>query len=73
MGCAILVQLLDPQAIILAGGLAQDNPVLIGALQQELSRRVSVWEQRGLEIRASQLGYHAGVLGAAAIALKCVL
>jgi glucokinase len=70
IGCAILVTLLDPQAIILAGGLAQDNPVLIGALQQELSRRVSVWEQRGLEIRPSRLGYHAGVLGGAAIALN---
>lgn len=70
MGCAMMVQLLDPQAIILAGGLAQDNPILVAALESELSARVSVWKQRGLQIRASQLGYHAGVLGAAAIVLQ---
>ena len=70
IGCAIIVQLLDPQAIILAGGLAQDNPILLAALESELSGRVSVWKQRGLLILASDLGYHAGVLGAAAIALQ---
>jgi len=70
LGCAIIVQLLDPQAIILAGGLAQDNPILAAALEAELSTRVSVWKQRGLQVRASELGYHAGVLGAAAIALQ---
>jgi glucokinase-like ROK family protein len=68
VGCAAIVQLVDPQAIILAGGLAQDNPVLLEAFEQELSKRVTVWDQRKLQVRASVLGYHAGVLGGAAIA-----
>ncbi len=70
IGCAMIVQLLDPEAIILAGGLAQNNPILIAALKAELSGRVSVWQQRRLQIRSSELGYHAGVLGAAAIAVQ---
>ncbi len=69
-GCAILLQLLDPEAIVLAGGLAQDNPILIEMLKRELSPLVSVWEQRRLEIVASKLGYYGGVLGAAALLLE---
>jgi glucokinase-like ROK family protein len=69
-GCAILVQLLDPEAIILAGGLAQKNQMLINVLRDELSQLVSVCEARRLSIMASRLGYYGGVLGAAAIALE---
>lgn len=69
-GCSLLIQLLDPEALILAGGLAQDNPRLITGLERELSRRVPVWEQRQLKILTSSVGYHAGVLGAAALPLE---
>lgn len=68
-GCAILVQLLDPQALIVAGGLVQNNPMLMDGLNEELAKLVSVWSQRQLSVTASKLGYHAGVLGSAAIAL----
>jgi predicted NBD/HSP70 family sugar kinase len=71
-GCAILVNLLDPEALILAGGLAQDNPELLSALAAELPRRVLVWSERRLGIGVSTLGYHAGVLGAAAVALDAL-
>jgi len=67
-GCAILVQLLDPEAIILSGGLAINNPVLVESLRVELRRVVSVWDQRQLSVVASKLGYFGGVLGAAALA-----
>jgi N-acetylmannosamine-6-phosphate 2-epimerase/N-acetylmannosamine kinase len=67
-GSAILVQLLDPQALILGGGVVQKNPLLIADLQLYLSQRVSVWKQRALRIVPSPLGYHGGVLGAAAAA-----
>lgn len=68
IGCASMVSLLDPEMLILAGGLAQDNPLLLEALKEELSRRVSVPSQRKLKVQASALGYSAGVLGAAAVA-----
>jgi N-acetylmannosamine-6-phosphate 2-epimerase / N-acetylmannosamine kinase len=69
IGCAILVHLLDPQALIVAGGLVQNNPLLVASLQEKLAERVTVWDQRQLRVMASELGYHAGVLGAAAVAL----
>ena len=69
-GCAVLVQLLDPEALILAGGLIEKNPILLSSLTLELARRISTSDRRNLRIEASTLGYHAGVLGAAALALS---
>jgi len=68
MGCASIVQLLDPELLIVAGGLAQDNPLLLSALVENLAQMATVWQQRKLRIVASSLGYSAGVLGAAAVA-----
>jgi glucokinase len=68
IGCASIVQLLDPDLLILAGGLAQSNPLLFNALEQNLAGKSTVWRQRNLRIAASSLGYEAGVLGAAAVA-----
>jgi glucokinase len=68
IGCASIVQLLDPELLVLAGGLAQNNPLLLSALAENLAQRVTVWRQRKLRIAASSLGYSAGVLGAAAVA-----
>ena len=67
-GCALLVQLLDPEALIFAGGLAQNNPLLLNLLEKDLAGRVPVWRERKLKLLTSQLGYHAGVFGAAALA-----
>lgn len=67
-GLASAVQLLDMPLIVLAGGLAQDNPLLLAELSRELPRQVTAAEMRRLEVRASPLGYYAGVLGAAAVA-----
>lgn len=67
-GLASAVHLLDVPLIVLAGGLAQDNPLLLAELRQELPRQVTAAEARRLEVRVSPLGYYAGVLGAAAVA-----
>jgi glucokinase len=71
-GCASIVHLLDPEMIILSGGLAQDNPQLLADVSDELSRHVMAWELRGLKVEASALGYYGGVLGAAAIAFDAL-
>lgn len=68
VGCASIVNLLDPELLILAGGLAQNNPHLVKDFTEELAKRVSVWPERRLRVEASTLGYSAGVLGAAAAA-----
>jgi glucokinase len=72
IGCASIVNLLDPEMVILAGGLVQDNSLLLKAFGEELARRVTVWPERHLQVQASAFGYSAGVLGAAAVASLAV-
>ena len=69
-GCSVLVHLLDPSALIISGGLAQNNSLLFRLLSDKLAARVSAWNHRRLAILPSALGYHGGVLGAAAVALE---
>jgi glucokinase-like ROK family protein len=72
IACASMVAMLDPEMVILAGGLAQDNPHLLEALSTELTKRVVLWPQRRLRVQASPLGYAAGVAGAAAVAFAAL-
>jgi predicted NBD/HSP70 family sugar kinase len=67
-GCAAAVHLLDPAMLIFAGGLTQNNPLLLDDLKQELAELLLAPELRQLEICFSPLGYEAGVIGAAAVA-----
>jgi glucokinase len=67
-GCASLITLLDPQAVIISGGLAQDNPRLLADVAKRLESLVTVWGLRQLRVLPSELGYYGGVLGAAAVA-----
>jgi glucokinase-like ROK family protein len=69
-GLSILIQAFDPEAIVISGGLAQNNPLLFEGVTEYLSRHVSAWKQRDLVVKPSPLGYHGGVLGAAAIAME---
>ena len=69
-GCALAVDLLDPARIIIAGGLTQNNPVLLTALRERLNRLTLAPALRGLEVLGSPLGYEAGVIGAAAAAME---
>ena len=69
-GCVAAVHLLNPSLIILAGGIAQDNPALVADLAEEINGRVLLPEARELRVLASQLGYFGGVLGAAAVAAE---
>jgi predicted NBD/HSP70 family sugar kinase/putative N-acetylmannosamine-6-phosphate epimerase len=69
-GCSLIVQMLDPEALILSGGLTQKNVHLARILKAELSILVPAWQERQLAIVTSPLGYYGGVLGAAAIAIE---
>jgi glucokinase len=68
-GLAPAVQILDPEAIILAGGMAAQNEALCQLLKTELSRRVLAPQLRDLDISTSTFGAYAGVVGAAALTL----
>jgi predicted NBD/HSP70 family sugar kinase/putative N-acetylmannosamine-6-phosphate epimerase len=70
LGCSSIVQLLDPEALILSGGLVQNNPLLLSALAEQVPPLVPAWRERNLQIIVSPLGYSGGVLGAAAVAIE---
>jgi predicted NBD/HSP70 family sugar kinase/putative N-acetylmannosamine-6-phosphate epimerase len=67
-GCASLIHLLDPEALIISGGVAQENEILFAELRERLADLVTTWKLRRFQILPSSLGYHGGVLGAAAVA-----
>ncbi len=68
--CATVANLLDPQAIVLSGGPAQNNLLLAKEVEAEVKGLVPAWDLRRLRVSCSALGYHGGVLGAAALALS---
>ncbi|HVN79915.1 MAG TPA: putative N-acetylmannosamine-6-phosphate 2-epimerase [Terriglobia bacterium] len=68
IGAANIVHLNDPELLVLAGGLVQNNPILLSEFTSQLEDRITVREKRHLRISVSQLGYYAGVYGAAAVA-----
>jgi predicted NBD/HSP70 family sugar kinase len=68
IGIASIVHLLDPELLILAGGIAQENKILLADLDELLPRRIMAVKMRHLRIIASQLGYYGAVYGAGAIA-----
>lgn len=69
-GLASITHILDPEMIILSGGLVENNPMLLENLERELRAKVSVWEHRKMQIQISKLGYFSGVLGAVAASLE---
>lgn len=69
MGVANIVSILNPEMIVLGGGLMQAGDLFIDAIKN----RVSTWAQpiaaRQVRIELTQLGEDAGLFGAARLAL----
>jgi predicted NBD/HSP70 family sugar kinase/putative N-acetylmannosamine-6-phosphate epimerase len=71
-GCAQMVHLLDPELLVVSGGIAQDNPMLLLELEKQLSTQVIGWSRRNLRVAVSPLACFGGVIGAAAVAFASV-
>jgi N-acetylmannosamine-6-phosphate 2-epimerase/N-acetylmannosamine kinase len=69
-GLSTLIHVLDPELIVLSGGVAQDNCLLLEDLEEQLGRLVIGWKQRRLNVALSSIACYGGVIGAAAIALE---
>jgi N-acetylmannosamine-6-phosphate 2-epimerase / N-acetylmannosamine kinase len=68
VGCVSIHNVLDPELVVLSGGLAQKNPLLLQLVGERLQSTDRAWKYRPMRIVASDLGYFAGVLGAVAVA-----
>lgn len=67
---ASIVYLLQPQAIIVGGGVAQAGEVLFGPLRRHLHSRLSPVFYERLEVRPAELGSDAGIIGCASLILS---
>lgn len=67
-GCVTIHNVFDPELIVLSGGLAQKNPLLLQLVGERLQSTDPAWKYRPMRVVASDLGYFGGVLGAVAVA-----
>ncbi len=67
---ASIVYLLQPQAIIVGGGIAQAGDVLFDPLRRHLRNRLAPVFAERIEVREAELGNDAGLVGCAALALS---
>ncbi len=68
-GLASIVNIFNPERIILGGGVSDAGEWLIERIRRETSKRAMVSSMRQVNILKAQLGNRAGLLGAAAFAL----
>jgi predicted NBD/HSP70 family sugar kinase len=70
---AVAVNLLNPQAVVFGGDLAEAFEPLLAGVREQVYRRAIVPVTRELSIEQSALGQGAGIAGCAAMALAEVL
>lgn len=69
IGLSNVVNLFDPEVIVLAGSVTQAGEPFLGPARDELARMTSAQRRRPMRLDLSALGGDAGILGAAALAL----
>jgi glucokinase len=69
MGIAGLINLLNPEKVVLCGGMVQAGPLLLDRIRETARRRAFEVPGRRAEIVTGALGSDSGVIGAAGAAL----
>ena len=75
LGAALanLVNVLNPEMIVIGGGVAQAGDVLFDPIRREIHRRALDVLTKHLQVLPAQLGEQAGLVGSAALALQHVV
>lgn len=68
MGIANIVSLLNPQMVVLGGGLMHGSDLFLDTIREEMLRWAQPVAAQQVRIEITQLGEDAGLLGAAALA-----
>jgi glucokinase len=72
-GLALVADLYDPQVVVIGGGVAESGPLFLDAAREHYAATLTGAGYRPLaRIRTSQLGDHAGLLGAALLARELI-
>ncbi len=72
IGIASLINIFNPERIVIGGGVKDAWPLFIGATREEIIKRAFEVPAKRTEIVSSQLGDDAGMAGAAAVALQLI-
>ena len=70
VGMTTLVNVFNPEMIVIGGGASAAGELLLGPARQELDRRALAGTKIGVRIELAELGNDAGILGAAALLLE---
>lgn len=70
LGLANLANALDPQVVVLGGGLIEAGEVVMGPVRRAFADLAEAPEARGVEVVAAALGERAGAVGAALIGVE---
>lgn len=65
-----VANILDPEVIVLAGGVTSIGEPILGPARDELARLTTAQRRRPMRLDVSTLGDDVGILGAAALALE---
>lgn len=65
-----LLHVLDSEVVILGGQIAQAGPVLFDTLREDVEQRTRRLLKRTIPIIPAEVGEHAGIVGAASLALQ---
>jgi glucokinase len=71
-GIAATAALVELEAVVIGGGVAQSGPVLLDPLARHLDVYAALPFVRGIHVHPARLGTDAGLIGAAAAALRAV-
>ena len=72
IGIANLINIFNPERIVIGGGVKDAWPLFIEAVRQEIMKRAFEVPAKRTEIMPSLLGDDAGMVGAAAVAIQMV-
>lgn len=71
LGLGSLVEILDPEVVVIGGGLVEIGEPLLGPVRAALPAHVYSWEHRApTPVVAAQLGERSGAIGAALLAAE---
>jgi len=69
IGIANMVNLFDPEIIVLGGGVMNAEKLFIEDLKESLQQRALNYNLKNLELKKAELGKNAGVVGAIAVSM----
>jgi glucokinase len=73
VGVANLINMLNPERLVIGGGIAQAGELLLGPVRRTVDSRAVPLQRKTAQIVLAELGDNAGVMGAGALVLDRVI